>query len=89
MPLQAKKAFVPLPVLEGAAAAPLPVRLAFSQRLGRHLLATHALPAGTFVLRETPAAFFLQQHAAPFFCAGCRRHIHGGSAEAAKEGEYK
>ncbi len=74
---QGKKVLVPLPML---AADGLPIKLGFTQKAGRHILAAHPVAAGQQVAAEAPALRLLSAQACPDFCAVCLSRLAGGAA---------
>lgn len=51
------------------------LRLASSERLGRHLVAEASIPAGTVLIRERPFAWCIEPEFAAEFCAHCLREV--------------
>lgn len=50
--------------------------LVSTERLGSHVVAAGALPAGTLLLRETPFAWSLHPEFRGEFCAHCLHEVH-------------
>lgn len=77
---KAKKQFEPLPAVEallGGSAVPWTV--AFTQRLGRHVVATRDIPAGDLVLREQAVAALPREDFMTGLCHACFKELPGGA----------
>ena len=74
---QGKKTFVPLPSLE-AVQHNLPWRLNFSQKLGRHAIASHNIPAGQCILAEKAVRAVPTQAQENFACHNCLKPLPEG-----------
>lgn len=78
--LQAKKPFLPLPTLE-AVQNKLPWQLVFSQRLGRHAVASQEITAGQCVLAEAAVCALPSQGSCQHTCHSCLKPLPEASDE--------
>lgn len=77
---QAKKAFLPLPTLE-AVQHQLPWHLAFSQKLGRHAIASQNIAAGHCVLAEAAVYAVAEEACTQHTCHSCLAQLPEGPPE--------
>ena len=76
---QNKKAFLPLPTLE-AVQQSLPWHINFSQKLGRHAIATQDIPAGQCILSEDAVSAIPSHSHQTLSCHNCLTPLPEGDA---------